>query len=93
MDVHFGKYKFKSGNIPFTLFGKFDDKTDVLFKDSTDNLITNYEIFHKAKFEKNLEEFHDRLQRNPPVCSLGNYLNRLSLIFLCVSVLFLKILN
>lgn len=93
MDVHFGKYKFKSGNIPFTLFGKFDDKTDVLFKDSTDNFLTNYEIIHKSKFERNLEDFYERLQRKPPQCSMANYLNANSAVILIVTILFVRYLS
>lgn len=90
MDVHFGKYKFKSGNIPFTLFGKFDDKTDVLFKDSTDNLKTDYEIVQKTKFDRNLEEFYDRLLLTPAQCSNGINLNALSVVTLIATVLFVR---
>lgn len=91
MDNHFGKYKFKSGNIPFTLFGKFDDKTDVLFKDSTDNFKTNYEILHKTKFERNVEAFYDDLIKSPSQCSRGNnfYIFNQTLTFSVLLVIFL----
>lgn len=92
MDVHFGKYKFKSGNIPFTLFGKFDDKTDVLFRDSTDNLKTFYEIVHKSKFDKSLEMFYERLKLDNQVCSKGNFSTTQSMVILMMTVLFVKIL-
>lgn len=59
MDNHFGKEKFRSGNIPFTMFGPFDQKSNVLFKDATDGLKTKYEILHISKFERNLESFVD----------------------------------
>jgi hypothetical protein len=57
MDNHFGKQKFRSGNIPFTMFGPFDQKADILFKDSTDGLRTNYEFTKVVKFDRNLEDF------------------------------------
>lgn len=92
MDIHFGKFKFRSGNIPFTLFGKFDDKTDVLFKDSTDNFKTDFEIRNMTKFERNVEEFYDGILKNPlPQCSMGNNFSSLNSMIL-IAVLVVKIL-
>jgi hypothetical protein len=71
MDIHFGKYKFKSGNIPFTLFGPFDQKTNVLFKDATDEFKTNYEM-QATTFDRNLEVFYSELNAKPQYCS-GSY--------------------
>lgn len=59
MDNHFGKEKFRSGNIPFTMFGPFDQKSNVLFRDTTDGLKTSYEFMKVTKFERNLESFMD----------------------------------
>lgn len=70
MDNHFGKQKFKSGNIPFTMFGPFDQKMNVLFKDSTDSLKTKYELSKISNFERSLESFYDeRLRDDRPYCS------------------------
>lgn len=86
MDIHFGKFKFRSGNIPFTLFGKFDDKTDVLFKDATDNFKTDFEIRNMTKFDGNVEEFYDDiLKQPPPQCSMGsNFCSLNSMILIAV---------
>lgn len=59
MDNHFGKQKFRSGNIPFTMFGPFDQKADILFKDTTDGLRTKFEFTQVVKFDRNLEDFFD----------------------------------
>lgn len=69
MDNHFGKQKFRSGNIPFTLFGPFDQKTDVLFKDSTDSLKTKFEFTRTIKIERNLEEYFDGVLVTEKYCS------------------------
>lgn len=61
MDNHFGKKKFRSGNIPFTMFGPFDQKTNVLFKDNTDSLKTTYELMKVSNFPRNLESFLENL--------------------------------
>ncbi len=93
MDAHFGKYKFKSGNIPFTLFGTFDDKTNVLFKDTTDSLKTEFEIVHKSKFERNSEEFYKKIRFQDPVeCSLGNNLRKFNFLILSFLVFITKII-
>ena len=55
IDNIFGK-NYKSNVIPFTLFGEFDRKKNVIFRDSTDSLKTSYELNHKVKFERNQEE-------------------------------------
>ncbi|KAL7037648.1 hypothetical protein ACKWTF_009312 [Chironomus riparius] len=62
MDYNFGKHKFRSGNIPFTMFGPFDKKENVLFKDATDGFRTPKEIKNYVKFDKNLEKFYSKLQ-------------------------------
>lgn len=73
MDNHFGKQKFKSGNIPFTMFGPFDQKMNVLFKDSTDSLKTKYELSKISNFERSLESFYDeRLRDDRPYCSIAH---------------------
>lgn len=59
MDNHFGKEKFRSGNIPFTMFGPFDQKSNILFRDNTDGLKTKYEFMKISNFERNLEGFYD----------------------------------
>lgn len=59
MDNHFGKHKYRSGNIPFTLFGPFDQKQNVLFKDSTDGLKTKFEFTRITNFERNLESYFE----------------------------------
>ena len=74
MDNHFGKQKFRSGNIPFTLFGPFDQKSNVLFKDATDGLKTNYE-FNKIKvFKRNLEEHIDNVLQSDQLCNYSSHL-------------------
>lgn len=62
MDYHFGKYKFRSGNIPFTIFGPFDQKQNVLFKDTTDGFKTPLEAEKYTKFERSLETFYRKYQ-------------------------------
>jgi len=72
MDNHFGKQKFRSGNIPFTLFGPFDQKSNVLFKDSTDGLKTKYEFNKIQVFGKNLEDHIDNILQNDRLCSASS---------------------
>jgi hypothetical protein len=83
MNNHFGKYKYRSGNIPFTLFGPFDEKRNVLFKDTTDDFKTNYEIRNYAKFDNNLEVFYGKyLADNLDNCqNSGHISTKISLIF------------
>lgn len=70
MDKHFGKQeKFRSGNIPFTMFGPFDQKSNVLFKDATDNLKTKFEFKSVSNFERNLESFYDDVFEGNQHCS------------------------
>lgn len=68
MDNHFGKQKFRSGNIPFTMFGLFDQKSNILFKDSTDGLKTKFE-FIKSSFERNLENFFENIVDEHQYCN------------------------
>ncbi|CRK98392.1 CLUMA_CG011751, isoform A [Clunio marinus] len=68
MDNHFGKHKFRSGNIPFTLYGPFDQKNNVIFRDATDMLKTNFE-FKKTSFERNSEDYFDSLIENNQYCN------------------------
>lgn len=75
MDNHFGKRKFRSGNIPFTMFGPFDQKTNVLFKDSTDGLKTKYEFTKISNFERNLEGHLDSVLDKTQYCNSSNNLN------------------
>lgn len=69
MDNHFGKQKFRSGNIPFTMFGPFDQKSNVLFKDTTDNLKTKYEFNKVSNFERNLEDFYEAVLEGRQHCT------------------------
>lgn len=64
MDMHFGKRTFRSGNIPFTLYGQFDRQRDVIFRDSTDSLATKFEIVKKRPYDLNLEDHIADLVRN-----------------------------
>jgi Transferrin len=63
MDEHFGKQKFRSGNIPFGLFGPFDNQKNVLFNDKTDGLKCKDE-FHNKKRERNLETYFNEIFKN-----------------------------
>lgn len=94
MDNHFGKQKFRSGNIPFTLFGPFDQKSNVLFMDSTDGLKTKFE-FNKIKvFGRNLEDHLDSVQQSHQICSLSNRIQSLklsSLVFTAISLIVVQI--
>lgn len=58
MNIHFGKQKYRSGNIPFTMFGPFDMKNDILFKDATDDFKTKLEVLQHMRFDNNLEKFY-----------------------------------
>jgi hypothetical protein len=87
MDNHFGKQKFRSGNIPFTLFGPFDQKSNVLFKDSTDGLKTKYEM-SKATFERGLENYFDSLKENYQYCESSSSGQKISIISFVISLLF-----
>lgn len=88
MDNHFGKQKFKSGNIPFTMFGPFDQKTNVLFKDATDSLKTKYELSKISNFERNLENFYDELLKDEhQYCNSSQSHYKSSLTFLVTFVL------
>lgn len=69
MDNHFGKQKFRSGNIPFSMFGPFDQKSNVLFKDSTDSLKTKYEIGKVTNFERGLESYLNEIIDSTQFCS------------------------
>lgn len=80
MDNHFGKRKFRSGNIPFTMFGPFDQKENVLFKDSTDGLKTKYEFTKISNFERNLESHLDSVLENIQYCNLSHNLQPSKLI-------------
>lgn len=71
MDNHFGKQKYRSGNIPFTMFGPFDQKANILFKDATDSLKTKYEFTRITNFERNLENYFDSLLQSEPLCSFS----------------------
>lgn len=64
MDALFGKRNFRSGNIPFTLFGLFDRQHDVLFRDTTDSFATKFEISQKRPNDRNLEYHIDELVKN-----------------------------
>lgn len=68
MDNYFGKHIFRTGNIPFTMFGPFDQKNNILFKDSTDSLKTKFEIFHGSKFDRNLETIYEHVLKNEKQC-------------------------
>ena len=59
MDKLFGKH-YKAHTIPFTLFGPFDKKNNVLFRDTTDSLKSKNELA-KVKLEKNLEEIYENM--------------------------------
>lgn len=75
MDNHFGKKKFRSGNIPFTMFGEFDQKANVLFKDSTDGLKTKYELMKISNFERNLEGHFDNVLETVQYCNSSHNLH------------------
>lgn len=77
MDNHFGKRKFRSGNIPFTMFGPFDQKTNVLFKDSTDELKTKYELNKITNYERNLESYLSSALVSQQYCSSSKSLAKL----------------
>lgn len=85
MDNHFGKHKYRSGNIPFTLFGLFDQKPNVLFKDSTEKLLTKYEFTRISNFERNLEVY---LESAPSIELQCNFAVSLSgkLYFILISI-------
>lgn len=89
MDYNFGKHKFRSGNIPFTMFGPFDKRENVLFKDVTDGFKTPKEIKNYVKFDKNLEKFYSKLQSDDlQYCSHASSLVKFnySLAFLIVII-------
>jgi hypothetical protein len=69
MDYHFGKKKFRSGNIPFTMFGEFDQKKNILFKDKTDLLKTKYELMKVTNFPRNIENYLEYLLNNFQQCT------------------------
>lgn len=89
MDYNFGKHKFRSGNIPFTMFGPFDKKKNVLFQDVTDGFRTPKEIKNYVKFDKSLEKFYSKLQSDDlQYCSHASSLFKFnySLAFLIVII-------
>lgn len=59
MDKLFGKH-YKAHTIPFSLFGPFDKKNNVIFRDSTDSLKSKNDLA-KVKLERNLEEIYDTM--------------------------------
>lgn len=59
MDKLFGKH-YKAHTIPFTLFGPFDKKNNVIFRDSTDSLKSKNDL-SKVKLERNLEEIYESM--------------------------------
>lgn len=64
MDAHFGKRNFRSGNIPFTLFGPFDRQHNVLFRDASDSFATKFDVGQKRTHDRNLEDHIDELIKN-----------------------------
>ena len=68
MDYHFGKRNFRSGNIPFTMFGQFDQKQNVLFHSKTDKLKTKYELQKVANFPRNIENYLEYLLNSKQRC-------------------------
>lgn len=76
MDNHFGKKKFRSGNIPFTMFGPFDQKQNVLFKDSTDGLKTKFEFMKVSNFQRNVENYLEQLANSQQQCSASSSIHK-----------------
>lgn len=88
MDNHFGKHKYRSGNIPFTMYGLFDQKQNVLFKDSTDGLKTKFEFTRISNFERNLEAHLDSELSNELYCNFAICLHETSKLLVTLTVLF-----
>jgi Transferrin len=86
MDSHFGKKKFRSGNIPFTMFGTFDQKQNVLFKDSTDEFKTKFEFLKVSSFQRNIENYLDNLASSNQQCSHSSSIHK-SIVLLTSAVL------
>ncbi|KAG5680182.1 hypothetical protein PVAND_009707 [Polypedilum vanderplanki] len=94
MDHYFGKYRFRAGDIPFTLFGPFDQKEDVLFRDSTDGFKTEYEIINYSKFDRSIESFYNKLLNDDShQCSSANSVIGIKIIFLVISAIIVKFLS
>lgn len=85
MDNHFGKKKFRSGNIPFTMFGPFDQKENVLFRDSTDGLKTKFELMKVTNFQRNLENYVVDLLSSHELCNKSSSTSK-SVIYLMSAV-------
>lgn len=90
MDYHFGKKKFRSGNIPFTMFGPFDQKPNVLFRDKTDLLKTKYELMKVTYFPRNIENYLEYLIGNNQQCKNSSTTLHKSAIYTLITVLFLR---
>jgi hypothetical protein len=59
MDRIFGT-QYLGHTIPFSLYGPFDNKNNVIFRDTTDSLKTNQELKRNPRFERNLQEFYEK---------------------------------
>ena len=68
MDYHFGKRNFRSGNIPFTMFGQFDQKQNILFHSKTDKLKTKYELRKVENFPRSIENYLEYLLNSNQQC-------------------------
>ncbi|KAH8336914.1 hypothetical protein KR059_008377 [Drosophila kikkawai] len=58
MDQLFGR-KYKSETRPFTLYGVFDNRTNILFRDTTDGLLGRQEL-HRDNAKRVMEHIYDR---------------------------------
>lgn len=58
MDKIFGK-EYQGHTIPFSMYGPFDNKNNIIFRDSTDSLKTRQELRKNPKFDRNLEDFYE----------------------------------
>lgn len=63
MEMHFGKQKFRSGNVPFRLFAPFDNRNNILFHDSTDEILTKSNFINR-KIDRNLEKYLNDIIKN-----------------------------
>jgi hypothetical protein len=91
MDYHFGKKKFRSGNIPFTMFGPFDQKSNVLFHDKTDLLKTKYELTKVMNFPRSLESHIEHLLNTRQQCTHSSSSSIHMSIVCSIAVLLLRI--
>lgn len=89
MDKSFGK-NYQGHTLPFTMYGPFDNKNNIIFRDGTDSLKTNHELKKHPRFDRNLDLFYESY--DPKECVLSSTPELISstiLVSVCLSLIWI----